>query len=130
MPSAQDAFENDACPVGDNLLGQLYRASPQGLPDLVASVPGETRAMLALFCYKRSHLHDMAIAIASSCERRDLIEWGGALGSALYSMSRQAGPVAPAAETSNRRRITLSTKPLSTFAPLDDSLDDEALVSA
>ena len=56
MFSSRDAFENDFCPVRDELLGEMYRASEHGLPKLVESVSPEVRAMLALFCYRRSHL--------------------------------------------------------------------------
>jgi hypothetical protein len=125
MQSSRDAFEKDACPVGDKLLGDMYRSSEEGLAALVASVPAETRAMLALFCYRRSHLHEMAISIASTCEQRDLVQLGAALGSALYAMSRPSVKKPAVVETSNRRKITLSTKPLGTFAPIVDDLDEE-----
>ena len=78
MFSSRDAFENDFCPVRDELLGEMYRASEHGLPMLVESVAPEVRAMLALFCYRRSHLHQLALAIASSCTERQLIEIGQA----------------------------------------------------
>jgi hypothetical protein len=124
MKSSQEAFARDACPVEDELLGSLYRASPQGLPELVLSVPAETRAMLALFCYRRSHMQELALAIASTCELRDLVQWGGALGSAIYGMAQQSASKPAAAEPSGRRKVTLSTTPLSTFARLDE--DDDA----
>jgi hypothetical protein len=125
MFSSRDAFENDFCPVRDDLLGAMYRASENGLPQLVESVSADVRAMLALFCYKRSHLHSLALAIAASCNERDLIQIGGRVGSTLYALSREA-PVARAAPSSgNRKPITLSTKPLSTFAPLEDDLDED-----
>ena len=57
MFSSQKAFENDFCPVRDELLGEMYRANENGLPQLVHSVSSDVRAMLALFCYRRSHLH-------------------------------------------------------------------------
>ena len=60
MFSSRDAFENDFCPVRDELLGEMYRANENGLPRLVESVSSEVRAMLALFCYRRSHLHALA----------------------------------------------------------------------
>jgi len=50
MFSSRDAFENDFCPVRDELLGEMYRANANGLPVLVESVSSEVRAMLALFC--------------------------------------------------------------------------------
>ena len=71
MFSSRDAFENDFCPVRDELLGEMYRASEHGLPKLVESVSPEVRAMLALFCYRRSHLHQLALAIAASCTERE-----------------------------------------------------------
>ena len=49
MFSSRDAFENDFCPVRDELLGEMYRANANGLPLLVESVSSEVRAMLALF---------------------------------------------------------------------------------
>jgi hypothetical protein len=127
MFSSRDAFENDFCPVRDELLGEMYRASEHGLPKLVESVSSEVRAMLALFCYRRSHLHALALSIAASCSERELIQLGGRVGSTLYALSRE-----PAARSSSstsyghRKPITLSTKPLSTFAPIEEDLDDEA----
>jgi hypothetical protein len=123
MISSSEAFERDACPVGDDMLGHLYRASPNGLSQLVETVPAETRAMLALFCYKRSHLNELAIAIAGTCEKRDLVNWGGALGSVLHGMAKKSAPKA-IQEVSSRRKVTLSTKPLGVFAkPVDDEID-------
>src|ERR1700674_552764 len=90
MFSSRDAYENDFCPVRDELLGEMYRASEQGLPRLVESVSSDVRAMLALFCYRRSHLHSLALAIAGSCSERDLIQLGGRVGSTLYALSREA----------------------------------------
>jgi hypothetical protein len=123
MTSSADAFAKDACPVEDELLGSLYRSSAQGLPELVLSVPAETRAMLALFCYRRSHMQELALAIASTCELRDLVQWGKTLGSTIHAMARQTTSKPVAAEPSGRRKVTLSTAPLSTFARLDE--DDE-----
>lgn len=124
MFSSRDAFENDACPVADDLLGQMYRANPNGLSLLVANVAPDDRARLALFCYRRSHLHALAVAIASSCNERDLINIGGRVGSTLHALSREPARVATVSHGS-RKPITLSTKPLSTFAPIVDEFDDE-----
>jgi hypothetical protein len=118
-------FENDFCPVRDELLGEMYRASEHGLPQLVATVSPDVRAMLALFCYRRSHLHSLALSIAASCSEHELVQAGGRVGSTLFALSRE-----PAARTSvsssygNRKPITLSTKPLTQLAPIDDELDD------
>lgn len=125
MWSSRTAFENDACPVGDELLGSLYRASEHGLSELVESVSPDVRAMLALFCYRRNHLHSMGVAIAATCTQRDLVEQGGVVGSTLFAMSREAPSATPSVSAYGKRTITLSTKPLSTFSAVEDDTDDE-----
>ena len=126
MFSSRDAFENDFCPVQDELLGEMYRANENGLPQLVDSVSSDVRAMLALFCYRRSHLHSLALSIAASCSERELIHFGGRVGSTLYALSREsAARATPTSSYGNRKPITLSTKPLSTFAPVEDEVDEE-----
>jgi hypothetical protein len=130
MFSSRDAFENDFCPVQDELLGEMYRANSNGLPVLVESVSSEVRAMLALFCYRRSHLHSLALSIAASCNERELIELGGRVGSTLYSLSRAPAARSVPSSSGNRKPITLSTKPLSTFSPIEDELDDEDFAQA
>lgn len=127
MISSRDAYDSDTCPVRDELLGEMYRASEHGLPILVESVSPQVRAMLALFCYRRSHLHSLALSIATSCTERDLVSIGGRVGSTLYALSREApaSRAAPSTSYGGRKPITLSTKPLSTFAPLDDELDED-----
>ena len=130
MFSSRDAFENDFCPVQEELLGEMYRANENGLPQLVESVSSEVRAMLALFCYRRSHLHSLALAIAASCSERDLIQLGSRVGSTLYALSREMPAARMVASFGGRKPITLSTKPLSALSPLDDELDDEEFVEA
>ena len=131
MFSSRDAFENDFCPVREELLGEMYRANENGLPQLVESVSSEVRAMLALFCYRRSHLHSLALSIAASCSERELIQLGGRVGSTLYALSREpSSRIAPSSSYGNRKPITLSTKPLSTYSPVDDELDEEFAAAA
>jgi hypothetical protein len=125
MFSSRDAFD-DHCPVRDELLGEMYRASEHGLPKLVESVSSDVRARLALFCYRRSHLNALALSIASSCTENELVQAGGRAGAALYALSREAPSVRPASSSyGGRKPITLSTKPLTTMAPLDDELDED-----
>ncbi|SEO58432.1 hypothetical protein [Rhodopseudomonas pseudopalustris] len=131
MLSSRENFENDHCPVRDDLLGAMYRANESGLPALVESVSSDVRAQLALFCYRRAHLHALALTIAASCDERDLIHHGGRVGSVLVALSRELAaprPRPPAPTYGNRKAITLSTKPLSSFAPLDqDEVDDDEI---
>lgn len=123
MWSSRAAFDSDACPVADELLGSLYRDSEHGLPLLVESVSADVRAMLALFCYRRAHLHSLSLAIAATCTEHDLVVQGGMAGSTLYAQSREA----PRA-TAERRRgaITLPTAMPGAFVNDIDGDDDAA----
>jgi hypothetical protein len=102
----------------------LYRSHPNGLPELVATIPARTRAMLALFCYRRAHLHALSLAIASTCNEIELIEAGGRPGAALYELSRQFDAPAATARENGRRKITLAKGPLWHPAPLEDDYED------
>ena len=125
MFSSRDAYDSDFCPVRDELLGEMYRASDSGLPVLVETVSPEVRARLALFCYRRSHLHSLAVAIAASCSERELVWAGGRVGSTLYALSRESSTKSHTAMSAGRKPITLSTKPLSVLKPLEDDFEDE-----
>jgi hypothetical protein len=131
MWSSREAFENDFCPVREDLLGEMYRANENSLQQLVESISSDVRAMLALFCYRRSHLHVLAMTIAANCSERELIQLGGRVGSTLYALSREA-PTSRQTVPSygHRKPITLSTKPLSKFSPFEDDLDDYEFVHA
>lgn len=114
----------DVCPVPESLFGQLYRTHPQGLAELVETIPEQTRAMLALFCYKRAHLQPLSIAIASTCSEIDLLDAGGRAGAVLFELSRKPEKPAVTASEPGRRKITLASGPLWTPAPLEDDYED------
>jgi hypothetical protein len=118
-----DAYDSDRCPVREELLGEMYRANEHGLARLVESVSSDVRAELALFCYRRSHLHSLALAVAASCSEGELVQLGGRVGSSLYAQSRESAQARPS--LAGRKSITLSTKPITIFSSLDDELDEE-----
>jgi hypothetical protein len=119
------SLAEDVCPVGDELLGDLYRSHERGLADLVASVAPDVRATLALFCYRRGHLHSMGLAIAASCSEEELVNAGGRVGAVLFALSREAPQAAPVAPHQvGKRKITLASGPLRVLPPLDDIEDD------
>src|ERR1700749_4265571 len=80
---------DELCPVSDQLLGEIYRASPRGLGELVVSVSTDARARLALYCFRRAHLESIGVAIAGPCERDDLTAVGGNAGDMLFHRSRE-----------------------------------------
>ena len=44
MFPSRDVYDSDRCPVQDELLGEMYRASEHGLLNLVESVSPDLRA--------------------------------------------------------------------------------------
>jgi hypothetical protein len=124
MASYGVGISDDNCPVPESIFGQLYRAHSQGLPQLVDTIPAQTRAMLALFCYRRAHLHALCLAIAWSCFDIDLVEAGGRAGSVPFELSRQPEQPAVAQPEHGRRKITLAKGPLWAPAPLEDDYED------
>lgn len=81
--------QENTCPVPESVLGDIYRTHPQGLRELVKTIPPFTRALLAVYCRGHAHLRSIGLTIASTCEKEDLINAGGDQGAALYEQARQ-----------------------------------------
>lgn len=122
QPAPYALLEDEPCPVPDETLGEMYRASARGLSDLIASVPATARALLAVYCYRRAHLTSIGLTIAASCEKDDLEALGGNQGAGLYEQSRNLRPSLAADPRANgRRKITLSTGSLRRhLSPIED----------
>ena len=121
----QHTPDDDVCPVGADLFAELYRASKLGLPVLVATVAPDIRVMLALFCYRRSHLREIGLVIAASCNEDDLVQSAGRVGAALFARSREAPHAPVASHYTTRRTITLATAPLEERPFTDEEPDEE-----
>jgi len=82
-------LNDDHCPVSDDVFGRLRQASPPDAVGIARSLPSLQRAHLAVFCYRRRHLHELGLLIASTCERSELaIAAPGAPGIVIYDQSR------------------------------------------
>jgi hypothetical protein len=121
LPARPQVPNEEHCPVPEHVLGQLYRSSPHGLDELVATIPAATRAMLALYCYRRAHLQAIGLAIATTCEKHDLEKFGGNAGTILFKQSRKSPDEASSSHYLERRRITLSKGKLREFGPIEDN---------
>jgi hypothetical protein len=125
MPSNRCELADDVCPVRDDLLGELCRANDFLVPGFVSTLAPDIRASLALFCYRRSHLHSMGLAIAASCDEDNLVWAGGSVGAFIFACSREAAPQKMLSPRADRRKITLATGILRMFGN-DDELTSEA----
>jgi hypothetical protein len=47
---------DETCPIPEQLLFQIYQASKGGQPIPLSDMSPEIRSMVALFCYRRSHI--------------------------------------------------------------------------
>src|SRR5208283_3587886 len=121
LPEHRVRLEDEPCPVSDQMLGELYRASAHGLSELIATVPPSARALLAVYCYRRAHLASIGLAIAATCDKDDLTWLGGNAGAALFERSREAPQSSfTDSHTTGRRKITLATGHLCQLRPIED----------
>jgi hypothetical protein len=98
---------NDDQAVPEELVGRLYRATEGAVLDLLDRFTLPERANLAMYCYRKSHLHGIGLAIAATCDRATLeTTWGTALGQALYDQSREQAQ--PQHRSIGRSKITLA----------------------
>lgn len=108
IKKAQD-LDTSNCPVPDEMLGRLYRSRDAGVIQTVSSLPAVQRARLAVFCYGRAHLNEMAMAIASTCDRETLVDIAHRVGETLYVQSQERRKQAAIPEQVGRRSITLAS---------------------
>jgi hypothetical protein len=121
LPEHRMLLEDEPCPISDEMLGEMYRTSVHGLHELIETIPPTTRALLAVYCYRRAHLASIGMAIAATCEKDDLSALGGNAGAVLFERSRET-PKSPSVDThaSGRRKVTLATGPLRHLRPIED----------
>jgi hypothetical protein len=111
LPEHHIVHEDEPCPVTDQTLGEMYRASAHGLNELIATVPPTARTLLAVYCYRRAHLASIGLAIAATCEKEDLMSLGGNAGATLFERSREAPQPSLDVRANGRRKITLAAEP-------------------
>jgi hypothetical protein len=117
MTELHTPHADERCPIAEEMLGEMYRASPHGLNELIATVAPGVRALLAIYCYRRAHLASIGLVIAATCEEDDLTAIAGNAGAALFERSRDRAPPPSLADvtTHGRRRISLATGSLREF---------------
>jgi hypothetical protein len=101
----QPLQDDDIC-ISEEMIGRLHCASETSVLELVAALQASRRASLAMHCYRRSHLRQAALTIASTCDLTTLVHVCGPIrGQAIFDQSR-AHPVKP--RVRGRAKITLA----------------------
>jgi hypothetical protein len=81
--------DDDIC-ISEELIGRLHGATESSVLELVASFRADQRAILAMHCYRKSHLRETGLTIASTCDLAPLVkECGPGLGGAIFAQSRK-----------------------------------------
>jgi hypothetical protein len=118
--------------VPEELVGRLYRLGESAVADLLNGLSPTERANLAMFCYRKAHLHRTGLAIAATCDLDTLVQgWGTALGQAVFAQSRARTAEPERMPVGRRAKITLARRP--EFVPTapgivpDDEMDDVEL---
>ncbi len=96
-------------PITEEFIGLLHRCSKHGIDKLVSNLSQSHRGSLAMFCYGRAHLHDVALAIAATCNLDSLVVAGGKAGYFLFEQSRERPSADEPLPGSRRAKISLAT---------------------
>lgn len=110
-------LNEEVCPVAESVLAELYRASPHALIVLIADLPTDVCASLALYCYRRAHLSSTGLAIAACCDEDELAIRGGNLGESLFARSRTKD-IVTTTKPYQSREISLALGPMRPKVPL------------
>src|SRR3954469_21326885 len=106
----------------ETLIARLDGMSNVNPTELVERYSEAQRVDLAAYCYSRSHLYELGLAIAATCEFEALTRTLGRRGEHLYEQSRRSGTEI-VLKPSQRRSITLATSVGRMFPALDISED-------
>ena len=93
----------------DEVVGRLHIVPMRSVDGLVSNLSEDQRGNLAVFCYSRAHLHEVALAIAATCNLDALVHAGGKPGNFLFEQSRQRPKTVQFDQAARRTKITLAT---------------------
>ena len=124
MSGFEQALEDDDIFISDELIGRLYGATENTVLELVAAFQADRRASLAVHCYRKSHLRQTGLTIASTCDLSALVHVCGPLrGQAIFAQSRARSDKPGKVLGRMRPAITLACSAGGTYPALVD-VDD------
>jgi hypothetical protein len=133
MSGFEQQLEDDDIYISEELIGHLHGATEKTVLELVAAFQANRRASLAMHCYRKSHLRETGLTIASTCDRSTLVHVCGPLrGEAIFVQSR-ARPNKRRSRGRSGRKITLAYSAGETYrfpVDVDDTSNCEQSVLA
>jgi hypothetical protein len=89
MSSFEQLLQDDDIYISEEIIGHLHGATENTVLELVATFQANRRASLAMHCYRKAHLRQTGLTIASTCDLNTLVHVCGLLrGQAIFSQSR------------------------------------------
>jgi hypothetical protein len=108
-PSLPGWDDEDVVP--EKLITSLYSAGEDNALSLSANLTPNQRALIAAYCYRRSHLHRLGLVIAGTCDQATLTRiMGASLGSMVFVQSRERD-LGSAVVSGSRAKVTLARSP-------------------
>ena len=80
-----------SCPINEKELIHLSAETPKDAVAVVAQLPALQKARICQFCYGKTHLHELALHIASTCDQQTLVTVFGEAGRVIFKQSRDTG---------------------------------------
>jgi hypothetical protein len=89
MNNFEHPLQDDDIFISERLIARLHNATESAVLELVAALRSNQRASLAIHCYRKSHLRQTGLTIASTCDLTTLVHVCGPLrGQAIFAQSR------------------------------------------
>ncbi len=114
---ASASYEDELCPVPEEIFSEVAGGTPPNAVEVANALPEAQRAHLAVFCYRKRHLHELGLMIASTCSCNALMEVAGVGGRIIFEQSRE-----PEATLSKERQSQsrLGPKPVTLATSVED----------
>jgi hypothetical protein len=110
--------------ISEQLIGRLHGATDDSVLELVISLKASQRAILAMHCYRKSHLRKTGLMIATTCDLSSLVkECGPLIGEAIFAQSRRCSEETERLSARRRPTITLASSSGVRYPPPVDTDD-------
>jgi hypothetical protein len=130
MSSFEQQLQDDDIYISEEIIGHLHGATEDTVLKLVASFQANRRASLAMHCYRKAHLRQTGLTIASTCDLSTLVRVCGPLrGEAIFAQSR-ARSDKPRSVGRVRPAISIAISAGGTYPPPGDVDDTPNLEQA
>jgi hypothetical protein len=127
MGNLDHPLQDDDIYISEELIARLHGATESTVLELVGALRANERANLAMHCYRKSHLRQTGLTIASTCDETTLVHVCGPLrGQAIFAQSRACADK-PTRVGRGRPAISIACSAGGTYASPVDVEDEEAV---